>query len=125
MLAGFGERRAAPQTSERRIAVNEDEIDRVLSMLPDDWTEALLFYRPDEPTGQEPARAAFAALVAEEAPAAPAGAEAYLALTLRRESGGTAGDRQALRQALDDLAADGHGGRLTRAVPQRRGAAVS
>jgi len=57
--------------------VTEDEIDRLLSALPHDWAEALCWYRPDDPTGQEPARAAFAALVAEEAPAAPAGAETY------------------------------------------------
>src|SRR5205085_7996380 len=35
-------------------------------------------------------------------PAAPAGAETYLALTLRREADGTAGeDRRALRDALE------------------------
>jgi hypothetical protein len=67
----------------------------------------------------------FAGLIADEPPAAPAGAETYLALTVRREAGDTVGDRQALRQALDELAADGHGGRLTRAVSQRRGAAAS
>jgi hypothetical protein len=95
--------------------VSEDEIDRLLSALPEDWAEALLWYRPDDPTGQEPARAAFAGLLAEEAPAAPAGAETYLALTLCRDA------RPALREALDSLAAQGHPGRLTRAVPQRRG----
>jgi len=105
--------------------LTEDDIDRLLSALPDDWAEALLFYRPDEPTGQEPARAAFAGLIADEPPPAPAGAETYLALMLRRESRDAADDRLALRQALDELAADGHGGRLTRAVSQRRGVAAS
>jgi hypothetical protein len=102
--------------------VIEDEIDRLLSALPDDWAEALLWYRPDDPTGEEPARAAFAALLVDEPPAAPAGAETYLALFLRRDPDGAAGDdRQALREALDALEAEGHPGRLTRVVPQRRG----
>jgi hypothetical protein len=101
--------------------LNEDDIDRLLSALPDDWAEALLWFRPDDPTGQEPARAALAGLAVDEAPAAPAGAETYVPLVLRRESDGNPGDdREALRSALGALAAEGHAGRLTRAVAQRR-----
>jgi hypothetical protein len=102
--------------------VTEDDIDRLLSALPDDWTEALLWYCPDEPTGQEPARATLAVLLVDEPPAAPAGAESYLPLMLRRAADGApAGDRETLREALGSLIAQGHAGRLTRAVAQRRG----
>ena len=42
-------------------------------------------------------------------------------LLLRRDPGGAGdGDREALRSALDALAAHGHGGRLTRAERRRR-----
>ena len=101
--------------------MTEDEIDRLLTALPEDWAEALLWYCPDDPAGHEPARAALAALLVDEPPAAPAGAETYVALLLRREAEGAPDDDcEVLREALGTLAAKGHAGRLTRAVPQRR-----
>jgi hypothetical protein len=100
---------------------DDDHIDRLLGQLPRDWTEALVWFLPDDPAGEEPARAALAALAAEQAPAAPAGGETYVPLLLRRDPDGAGdGDREALRSALDTLAAQGHGGCLTRAALQRR-----
>jgi hypothetical protein len=100
---------------------DDDHIDRLLGELPGDWTEALVWFLPDDPAGGEPARIALAALAADDAPATPAGGEPYVPLLLRRDpDGAEERDREALRAALDALAAQGHGGRLTRAALQRR-----